>query len=70
MNTVTLYLSKKGKRNVIYSEYFNDKFKENDCFVNLLDILIGCTCKYPMSNKKYSHVHFFGIELWRITCIS
>lgn len=41
----TLYLSKKGKRNVIHSEFLNDKFKENGCFFNLFDILIGITCK-------------------------
>lgn len=37
--------SKKGKRNVIHSEFLNDKFKENGCFFNLFDILIGSTCK-------------------------
>lgn len=40
-----LYLLKKGKRNVIYLEFLNDKFKENGCFFNLFDIFIGSICK-------------------------
>lgn len=40
-----LYLLKKGKRNVIYLEFLNDKFKENSCFFNLFDIFIGSMCK-------------------------
>lgn len=61
----TLYLSKKGKRNVIHSEFLNDKFKENGFFFNLFDILIGSTCKLvTMSDQKDSQVHFFCIQLW------